>query len=161
MAVGVRVGNRQASRGAGLEFCGRDLHPAALFALITGFEMTMTDFIRQRHSEESDWLKFLAAKRRQKIEGEKTKAKADGSYVDTLLFAQFCDKKEIVKLQFPEIQREALEDVLNKIERLRNNVAHANEYASSRGEAESVCQVVRELLDLRAELQAGTDTRES
>ena len=73
---------------------------AALFALITGFEMTMANFIRQRHSEESDWLKCLAAKRRQKIEDEKSEAKADDSYVDTLLFTQFYDKKEIVNYSF-------------------------------------------------------------
>ena len=50
--------------------------------------------------------------------------------------------------------------MLDKIERLRNSVAHANEYASSRGHAESVCEVVRGLLDIKDELQAGTDTRE-
>jgi hypothetical protein len=126
---------------------------AALFALITGFEMAMADFIRQRHSEDSDWLKSLADKRRIKIEHERSKAKADDSYVDVLLLTQFCDKKEIVKLQFPETRREALGDMLNKIERLRDSVAHANEYAASRGQAESVCEVVRGLLNLRDELQ--------
>jgi hypothetical protein len=127
---------------------------AALFALITGFEMAMTDFIRQRLSEESNWLKLLADKRQRKIEDEKRKAKAIDSYVDTLLFTEFCDKKEIVKLQFPEIRRQELGDVLDKIQGLRDSVAHANEYASSRREAESVCEVVRGLLDLRVELQA-------
>jgi hypothetical protein len=75
-------------------------------------------------------------------------------YVDIILFTQFCDKKEIVKLQFPTVRREALGDVLNKIERLRDSVAHANEYASSRGEAKNVSEVVRGLLVLRDELQA-------
>ena len=132
---------------------------AALFALITGFEMTMADFIRQRHSEDSDWLKLLTDKRQRKIEDEKSKAKVDDSYVDTLLFTQFCDKKEIVKLQFPEIRREALGYALDKIERLRDSVAHANEYASSRGEAENVCEVVRGLLNIRDELQAAIGDR--
>jgi hypothetical protein len=127
---------------------------AALFALITGFEMTMADFIRHRCSEDRDWLKLLTDKRQRKIEAEKSKAKADDSYVDMLLFTQFCDKKEIVKLQFPEVRREALGDVLDKIERLRDSVAHANEYASSRGETEGVCEAVRVLLNLRDELQA-------
>ena len=76
---------------------------AALFALITGFEMIMADFIRQRYSEDGDWLKLLADKRQRKIEDEKSKAKADDSYVDMLLFTQFCDKKEIVKLPFLDL----------------------------------------------------------
>jgi hypothetical protein len=123
---------------------------AALFALITGFEMTMANFIRQRHSEDRDWLKLLTDKRRLKIEDEKSKAKADDSYVDVLLLTQFCDKKEVVKQQYPERR---WGDMLDKIERLRDSVAHANEYASSRGQAESVCEVVRGLLNLRDELQ--------
>jgi hypothetical protein len=125
-----------------------------LFALITGFEMAMTDFIRQRHSEDRDWLKLLTDKRRSKIEDEKRKAKANDSYIDVLLLTQFCDKKEIVKLLFPEIRKEALGDLLDKIERLRDSVAHANEYATSRDQAERVCGVVRGLLNLRDELQA-------
>jgi CBS domain-containing protein len=127
---------------------------AALFALITGFEMTMADFIRHTCLEDRDWLKLLTDKRQRKIEDERSKAKADDSYVDMLLFTQFCDKKEIVELQFLEARREALRDVLDKIERLRDSAAHANEYASSRGEAEGVCEAVRELLNLRDELQA-------
>jgi phosphoglycolate phosphatase-like HAD superfamily hydrolase len=62
-----------------------------LFALITGFEMIMAAFIRQKHPEDRGWLKCLAETRQQKVEDEKTKAKADDSYVDTLPFTQFCD----------------------------------------------------------------------
>jgi hypothetical protein len=126
---------------------------AALFALITGFEMTMATFIRKRYPEDSDWLQFLAKTRQRKVEDEKTKAKARDSYVDSLLFTQFCDKREIVKLQFPEDRRESLGEALIEIEKLRDNIAHANEYASSSSQAKSVCKIVRELLSLRAELQ--------
>jgi CBS domain-containing protein len=130
---------------------------AALLALITGFEMIMAAFIRQKHPEDSGWLKSLAETRQQKVEDEKTKAKADDSYVDTLLFTQFCDKREIVKRQFPEDRRKSLGDVLIKIETLRDNIAHANEYASSSRQAKSVCEVVRELLSLRDELRASME----
>jgi hypothetical protein len=100
---------------------------AALFALITGFEMAMADSIRKVHSSDGDWLKFLGKSRQQKIEGEKAKSKVDDSYVDSLLFTQFCDKREIVKQQFPEERRDPLGEALIRIEGLRNNVAHANE----------------------------------
>jgi hypothetical protein len=121
---------------------------AALFAMITGFEMTMAAFIRQRHPDDDDWLKYLAETRQRKLQVELTKAKADDNYVDMLLFTEFCDKREIVKLQFPEDRRETLGKVLLDIEKLRDRVAHANEYASSPNQAKTLCEVVRELLSL-------------
>src|SRR5215212_3357660 len=104
---------------------------AALFALITGFEITMSKFIEQAYPDDEGWLCLLTKTRREKIKGEKTKSEAANGYVGSLLFTQFCDKQEIVRLQFPEDRRKSLEETLNKIERLRNSVAHANDYASS------------------------------
>jgi hypothetical protein len=127
---------------------------AALFALITGFEITMTEFIKKKYPEDAGWLKLLASKRQQKIKDEMSNARAGDSYVDSLLFTQFCDKKEIVTLNFPEDRREAHEAKLSKIEKLRNSIAHANEYAASPNQAKIVCEVVRELLELRGELHA-------
>jgi hypothetical protein len=98
---------------------------AALLALITGFEITMTEFIKKKYPEDSDWLKLIASKRQQKIKDEMSKARAHDGYVESLLFTQFCDKNEIVTQHFPEDRREALEIKLNKVEKLRNSVAHA------------------------------------
>jgi hypothetical protein len=131
---------------------------AALFALITGFEMTMAAFIRKEHPEDDYWLKSLAETRQRKLQVEMNKAKADDTYVDMLLFTQFCDKREIVKLQFPEDRRETLGKTLVDIERLRDSVAHANEYASSSRQAKTLCEVVRELLSLRDELQGSMES---
>jgi hypothetical protein len=124
---------------------------ATLFALITGFEMTMADTIRRLYSKGDDWLEFLGKGRQRKIEEERKKAKADDGYVESLLFTQFCDKRDILKHHLPEEQRESLHGSLVRIESLRNSIAHANEYASSPAHAKDVCQVVRELLSLRDE----------
>lgn len=128
---------------------------AALFALITGFEITMTDFIKKNYPEEATWLQLLGSKRRQKIRDEISKVRADDGYVESLLFTQFCDKNRIVTLHLPEDRREDIEVKLNRVEKLRNSIAHANEYAASPDQAKIVCEVVRELLELRDELQAG------
>ena len=66
---------------------------AALFALITGFEITMAQLIKTRYPIDSDWMHLLSTGRQRKIEEEKMKAKADDGYVDFLLFTQFCDKR--------------------------------------------------------------------
>jgi hypothetical protein len=126
---------------------------AALFALITGLEITMAEFIKEKYSDESAWLEVLASRRQQKINDEMNKAKADNGYVESLLFTQFCDKNRIVERSFPEGRRKDLEIRLNKIEKLRNSIAHANEYAATPDQAKSVCEVVRDLLELRDELK--------
>ena len=44
---------------------------------------------------------------------------------------------------------------LEQIQALRNNLAHANEYAASPDQARHVCEVVRELLALRGRFERG------
>jgi hypothetical protein len=126
---------------------------AALFALITGFEITMSEFIKKKYPEDVGWLKVLKSERQQKIRDEMSKAKADNGFVEALLFTQFFDKTTIVARLFSESQRKSLEVKLRRIEHLRNHVAHANDYAATPSLAKNVCEVVRELLELRGELQ--------
>jgi CBS domain-containing protein len=126
---------------------------AALFALITGFEITMAERIKKSFATDGAWLDLLANGRQKKIEAEKKKAKAEDNYVDSLLFTQFCDKREILKQQLAEEQRAGFHESLSRIEALRNSIAHANEYASSLNRAKAVCEIVRELLRLKDELQ--------
>ena len=128
---------------------------AALFALITGFEITMAQLIKTRYPIDSDWMHLLSTGRQRKIEEEKMKAKADDGYVDSLLFTQFCDKRDILKQLFPAEQHGSVVKTLIRIEDLRNSIAHANEYASSPSQAKGVCQIVRELLHLRDNLWRG------
>ncbi|HZR75122.1 CBS domain-containing protein [Bradyrhizobium sp.] len=126
---------------------------AAIFALVTGLEITMAQRIREFYPADADWLCHLASRRQEKIEEERRKAKDDDSYVDALLFTQFCDKRDILEQHLPKERRRVFSEALNRIECLRNNIAHANEYASSLTEAKTVCEVIRELLLLRNELR--------
>lgn len=126
---------------------------AALFALITGLEMTMADVIRAMHPESENWMQFLTRRRQEKIETERKKAKSDDGFVDTLLFTQFCDKRDILTQKLSEPERTALSATLENIESLRNSVAHANEYASSPAQARNVCKIARDLLRLMDQFQ--------
>ena len=69
---------------------------AALFALITGFEITMAEAIRGKFAEDADWIVCLNDGRKDLIQKEIEKSKQDDGFVDALLFTQFCDKKAIV-----------------------------------------------------------------
>jgi hypothetical protein len=129
---------------------------AALFALITGFEITMAEAIRGKFVEDEDWMVCLNDGRKDKIKEEIAKSKNDDGFVDALLFTQFCDKKEILikSFQFGPGKTQ-LRRQLEQIQKLRDGVVHANEYAATPEQARDVCAIVRDLLDLRAEI-AGT-----
>ncbi|AMN39058.1 hypothetical protein [Rhodoplanes sp. Z2-YC6860] len=126
---------------------------AALFALITGFEITMMDAIRRIYKSEMDWMSVLSPDRRSHVKSEKKKSEETDAFVDTLLFTQFADKKSLIKKRFTKVRtKSSLEKTLKAIEALRNKVAHANEYADSPSQARTVCKTVRELLQLRLEI---------
>ncbi len=124
---------------------------AVLFALITGFEITMMETIGRKYKNELDWMIALSPERRNKVELQKRKSEAADALVDSLLFTQFADKKTLIKKQLPRAANKSLfEKRLKTIELLRNKVAHANEYANSPERARDVCKTVRELLQVRS-----------
>jgi hypothetical protein len=129
---------------------------AALFALITGFEITMAEAIRRMFPLSGDWMPLLSETRQSKIHEEIQKSKESDSFVDPLLFTQFADKRTIIaKLCQISGSKSALQVRLKQIENLRDKVAHANEYAATPEQARKVCALVRDLLILREEI-AGT-----
>ena len=126
---------------------------AVLFALITGFEITMMDAIRRMYKNELDWMKALSPERQNKVEFQKKKSQEADALVDTLLFTQFADKKTLIRRKLPNTKsKQSFETTLKTIESLRDRVAHANEYASSRAQACNVCKTLRELLQVRTEI---------
>jgi len=125
---------------------------AALFALITGLELTMTEAIRADCRD--DWRRHLSESRRRMIADRFGAARSADLEVDELLYAQFCDKKEIVvKAVRTSWSNERLRWSLRAAEKLRNDVAHANDYADTPGRANEVCEIVRTIIDLREHLR--------
>ena len=121
---------------------------AALFGLITGLEITMADAIRRANTAE-EWERLLSDGRRAKLEKKIEKAHKNNSFVDRLLYTEFSDKITIVcrSLNLPK-SRKANERILNRVMSLRDNLAHANDYAASPEAASDVCSTVNELLML-------------
>lgn len=126
---------------------------AALFALITGLERTMAGAISEQYKDENEWCGLLSEGRRKKVWEKVVKSKQDDGFVNTLLFTEFCDKRDILLHFFPSsLGKEKLRCQLEEIEELRNKVAHANDYATTQTEAQRVCAVVRNLLEIREEI---------
>lgn len=116
---------------------------AALFALITGFEITMSEAINAKFSRDEDWMRHLSDGRLKIIKREIEKSHQEDGFVDALLFTQFCDKTDIItkSFQIPPSKKK-VRGRLEKIQKLRDNLAHANEYAASPDHATNVCAIV-------------------
>jgi len=134
---------------------------AALFALITGFEIAMFEAIERGCPNDDDWKRHLSDGRRTRIDEEIQQSHEGDGFVDALLFTQFCDKSDILArgFQLPH-SKTVFRKKLDQIQALRDNLAHANEYAASPDQARHVCTVVRDLLALRESIMA-MDRRDS
>jgi len=119
---------------------------AALFALVTQLEMTMADVIRRALPDPDGWLRLLSAGRTEKVRGNVARARSEDTTVEWLLYTQFWDKVTIAaKVMTPPAgwpEGPFLKD-MNAIQSLRNDLAHANDYAATREAARNVCGYVR------------------
>ncbi len=117
---------------------------AALFAVITHLEMTMAEAIRREFGASNEWKNRLSENRRNNVDSERRKAKADDNLVDDLLLTQFADKITIIRKSCKFAgSKTRFEAEMAEANNLRDNLAHANEYAVTRDAAAKVCAVVR------------------
>ena len=126
---------------------------AALFALVTGFELTMYETINRHFRKQEDWTECLDEVRLRMAEKEYRDQRDRGSDVDLLLCTQFCDKRDILvkSLDFG-VGKRKLKKKFRAIERVRNDLAHANNYAMSFEEVEKLRTTLGNLLELRSRI---------
>ena len=116
----------------------------ALFAMITHLEITMSNAIRSEFNHSSDWIERLSPDRKSKVLKKIADANTRDTFVEDLLFTEFCDKVDILKKN-PNFRwgKKTFSSDLRKIQSLRDDVAHANDYAATRDAAVQVCNIVR------------------
>jgi hypothetical protein len=134
----------------------------ALFVLVTHLELLMAAAIRARFRDqpEDDWL-VLLGDRHKRVEQEWQKLTADGLEIDRIAATQFADKRQIlVKSGLIRCSRSQAERELGSIEELRNSLAHANNYASTRESARKTIAAVRLARRWIAALQEVLDGQE-
>jgi hypothetical protein len=131
----------------------------ALFVLVTHLELLMAAAIRVpfRDRPDEEWLALLGD-RRMRVEHEWQKLEAGGLEIDRIAATQFADKRQIlVKSGLIQCSRSRAERELGSIEDLRNGLAHANNYASTRESARKTIGTVRLARKWIAELQKVLD----
>ena len=127
----------------------------ALFALVTGFELTMYEAIRRHFGKRDDWTNILKCHRLRTAETEYRKQYERGSDVDLLLCTQFCDKREILIKSFEfAMGKKKLRKKFREIEQVRNDVAHANNYAMSFEQAKQLRATLVILGELRRQINS-------
>ena len=139
--------------------CLADLHKlpvrAALFGVVTTLEMLMIDRIQAAWPEKpEEWLSLLSPARRKKVEGKIVSLRKNDTFVSKLLATDFADKVDvIVKQGLLEGSKTSLRKEFREIEKLRNALAHASEFASTRDAAKKVPLTVEATLRFMAELR--------
>lgn len=119
----------------------------AIFMLVTHLELLMLTWLREqrRRMTEDEIVSKLSPGRREKVLGEWERLKDDNLAIDRLSATQMCDKRELLlKLSCPVPGKGAARKQLEGIERLRDSVAHAGDYALTREKARETVLVVGE-----------------
>ncbi|MDE0600942.1 MAG: hypothetical protein OXI56_04005 [bacterium] len=123
---------------------------ASLFALVTGFELTMYETIRRQFEKQVNWTEHLDKGRLCMAEKEYRDQCKRGSDVDLLLCTQFCDKRDILIKSFGfAVGKQELKRKFGAIEQVRNDVAHSNNYAMTFEQAEKLRTTLADLGELR------------
>lgn len=132
-----------------------------LFTLITHLELLLADWIRNRVREE-DWYGSLTQNRQGLVDTKWSQYHAEDMAIDRLSCTDFCDKRSIA-LRFGAFARKAeAKRNLKLVEKVRNSVAHAGDYALTVDRAQNVAAMVRAarslIDDLRRNRQPQTET---
>ena len=128
---------------------------AALFTLITRLEMAMAQRIEKEwHGDDrTGWLELLSVKRRAGIVEAISEARRKDGFVSEIAFSQLSDKATILrKKRLITGGTLSLDRDFKAIQKLRNDIAHANYYAESPKAAREACAVVRKILGIKDEL---------
>ncbi len=114
-----------------------------LFLLITQLELLLGELIRQEFGSDLGWMERLSSGRQSKLRSQLRESEHSDMLIDPILMTQFCDKREIVYRRNNLKNQSDFRSDLEIVEGLRNNLAHANDYAATPDAARSTCEVVR------------------
>lgn len=147
---------RSGDRVSGL-VCVSDLQKlpvrVALFGLITGFEMALAQKIALHWNGRGGWMQNLSRNRQRKLRERIAYLRKSDAFVDPLETTQLSDKFTILLREslLPGAERQ-LRNQYDRIEELRNDLAHANGYAETPVRARALSQTVRDILRLQEHL---------
>lgn len=115
-----------------------------LFMLITHLELLMTDVIRAEFETRDAWMMRLSDTRRAEFNRRLNGRRRSDMEVNPLLMTEFCDKATIIaKRSDLPCSRGEFGRAMKAAQALRDDVAHANDFAATPDTARNTCAVVR------------------
>ncbi|EAQ44008.1 hypothetical protein MED193_00680 [Roseobacter sp. MED193] len=122
----------------------------ALFGLITGLEMAWAQAIELHWNGGDGWMHHLSSNRQAKLRDRMAYLRRTDAFVDALETTQLSDKFTILLREnlLPGTERQ-LRGQYDRIEELRNDLAHANGYAETPARARGLSQTARDILRLQ------------
>ena len=132
---------------------------AAIFTLMTSLEIAMAERIETEWPDDpTRWLELLSDQRRDEVLKKIDTAKQEDGFVSAIMFTQLSDKATILrKEELVSGSGKQLKRDFNEIRDLRDHLAHANYYAETPEAARQVCQVVRKIRRIQADLLTGIE----
>ena len=119
---------------------------AALFGLMTGLELLLQETIKKSF-DPPEWKKILTSRRLCILRRKISEANRGGVFInDEILYTELCDKLDIVR-ELPNLKLSQRQK--KRLVTLRDQLAHANDFAVSEKDALDTCQAVRDALALR------------
>ena len=139
--------------------CMADLHKlpvrAALFSVVTALEMAMADRIGGVWQDgASDWLDLLSSARSNEVKNRIASARRNDTYVSDISSTQFADKVTItLKQGLVAGSKTQLKSEFKVIRKLRDDLAHAKDYAATPSAARGVSRTVSTILRIASQLR--------
>ena len=107
-------------------------------------------------------LELLSDQRRDEVLKKIGTAKQEDGFISAIMFTQLSDKATILrKEELVSGSGKQLKRDFNEIRDLRDHLAHANYYAETPEAARQVCQVVRKIRRIQADLLTGIEDHSS
>ena len=127
----------------------------ALFAALTNLEVCMTTLIEKRLGDHLEaWSHHLNDKRLKSLKSHEQQARKNDQFINHLLLTQLCDKREIIiRARLLDLPVSTLRSDFESVERLRNFIAHSNDFAKDDPMAHEVCRTARSIETLIKTIQ--------
>ena len=127
---------------------------AALFGMITGLELSMSCAIERKFGGGDGWMQKLGPGAQSRIRERVNESSENDGNDNALLHTQFHDKATIMRKSISlGRSKTEVKKALKRIKKLRDLVAHANNYAGSIDEARHLARTVRELIEIQKLLE--------
>jgi hypothetical protein len=127
----------------------------AIFSLITNLEIVLADVITSQYPDDNDWIKKLSPNRQAKLQAAVDRSRKSDLAVSKMVLTQFADKTSLaIKLDLIDLPNVKLRELFEKINMLRNEIAHSANFADDDQKATELCSTVKNIFEIKKRIRS-------